>query len=50
MMKKITKKKLLYFLKDEKKAMKEYHKYGFHNLEEDEREHYNYLFKLKKMV
>lgn len=45
-----SKKKVKYLIKDEKKAAKEYHRYGFHNLEKDERKHKKYLQKkLKKM-
>ena len=42
-MTKLTKKKIEYFIKDEKKATKEYHKYGLHNLEKDERSHAKFL-------
>lgn len=50
MAKKLTKKKLQYFIKDEKHAVKEYHHYGLHNLEKDERKHKKFLEKkLKKM-
>jgi len=44
---KITKKKLNYFIADEKKATSEYHKYGFHNLEKDERKHGKFLKKMR---
>jgi hypothetical protein len=44
-MAKLTKKKLKYFIADEKKAVKEYHKYGLHTLEKDERKHMKYLKK-----
>jgi hypothetical protein len=43
-----TKAKLKYFLKDEKKAVKEYHKYGLHNLEKDEAKHRRFLAKKLK--
>lgn len=50
-MAKLTKKKVKYFIKDEKMATKEYHRYGLHNLEKDERKHFRYLKKkLRKMV
>jgi hypothetical protein len=45
---KLTKAKIKYFIKDEKKATKEYHKYGLHNLEKDERKHMNFLKKKVK--
>jgi len=44
-MTKLTQKKISYFIKDEKKATKEYHKYGLHNLEKDERKHMKFLIK-----
>jgi hypothetical protein len=44
---KLTKKKLAYFIADEKKAVREYHKYGLHNLEKDERKHEHWLMKKK---
>lgn len=45
-----SKKKVKYFIKDEKHAAKEYHKYELHNLEKDERKHKKFLQKkLKKM-
>lgn len=45
-----SKKKMKYFISDEKKAVKEYHKYKLHNLEKDERKHKKFLQKkLKKM-
>ena len=47
---KLTKKKIKYFISDEKKATKEYHKYGLHNLERDERKHKNFLIKKLKGV
>jgi hypothetical protein len=43
MVTKMSKKKLAYFIADEKKAQKEYHKYGLHNLEKDERKHMKFL-------
>lgn len=42
---KLTKKKIKYFIKDERNAVKEYHKYGLHNLEKDERKHKSFLLK-----
>jgi hypothetical protein len=46
--KKLTKKKVNYFIKDEKKASKEYHEYGLHSLARDEAKHKRYLTKLKR--
>ena len=40
---KLTKAKLKYFIKDEKKAVKEYHKFGLHGLERSERGHSKFL-------
>jgi hypothetical protein len=40
---KLTKKKLKYFIKDEKKAVKEYRKYGLNNLARDEARHRKFL-------
>jgi len=45
----LSKKKLAYFIEDEKKATKEYHKYGLHNLEKDERKHMKFLKNKAKM-
>lgn len=45
-MKKLTKRKLKSFIKDEMMATREYHKYGLHNLEKDERKHHEFLKKL----
>ena len=49
---KVTKKKLKYWIKDEKMAAKEYHKYGFHHLAKSEESHARFheklLRKLKK--
>ena len=48
-MSKLTKKKLRYFIADEKKAVKEYRKYGLGNLAKDEAKHRKFLMKkLKK--
>lgn len=47
-MARLTKKKIDYFIKDEKKATKEYHKYGLHDLEKDERRHAKFLLAKKK--
>jgi rubrerythrin len=45
-----SKKKLKYFIKDEKQASKTYIKYGFPNLAKDERKHKRFLQKkLKRM-
>ena len=44
---KITKKKVNYFISDEKKASKEYHKYGFHSIAKDEESHERYFENLK---
>jgi hypothetical protein len=44
----ITKKKLQYLIKDERKASKEYHKLGFHNLAKDENKHRIFLEKYIK--
>src|SRR4030066_2035833 len=40
---KLSKKKLKYFIKDEKKASKEYRKYGLNNLAKDEYKHRKFL-------
>lgn len=45
MKKKLTCKKEKYFLKDEKKAAREYHEYGLHELEKDERKHKRFFQK-----
>lgn len=45
---KLTKKKIKYFIKDEKKAVKEYRKYRLFNLARDEAKHSKFLrMKLK---
>lgn len=50
MAKKITCERLKHLIKDERKASKEYHKYGFHSLGKDESHHMHFLLKkLKKM-
>jgi hypothetical protein len=56
MVHKLTEAKVKYFIKDEKKATKEYRKYGLTNLSNDEAGHRGYLEgllkaskKLKKM-
>jgi hypothetical protein len=46
----ISKKKLKYFIKDEKKAAKEYRKYGFPCLAKDESKHRRFLQKKLKEV
>jgi len=49
-MAKLTKKKLKFFIADEKHADKEYRHYGLPNLAKDERKHKRFLTKkLKKM-
>jgi len=45
---KLSKAKLKYFIKDEKKAVKEYHKFGLHGLEKSERGHAKLLKGLLK--
>lgn len=46
----LTKKKLRYFIADEKKAVREYNRYGLHILAKDEAKHRRYLMKrLSKM-
>ena len=45
-MKKLTEKKIKYFLKDEKKATKEYYSYGLPRLARDEAKHAKF-FKAK---
>jgi hypothetical protein len=42
---KLNKAKIKYFIKDEKKAIKDYHKYGLHNLAKDEAKHMKFLKK-----
>lgn len=50
-MTKISKKMLKYFIKDEKKAVKEYRKYGLVKLARDEARHRRFLIKkLKKQL
>ena len=47
---KLTKKKIKYFMADEKKATSEYKKYGLPNLAKDEAKHRKFLIgKLKKL-
>jgi hypothetical protein len=46
-MAKLSKKKIKYFMKDEKKAVAEYKKYGLYNLAKDESKHYYFLKRLK---
>lgn len=41
----LTRKKLRYFIADEKKAVKEYNKYGLHILAKDEAKHRRFLIK-----
>jgi hypothetical protein len=47
-MKKLTKAKLKYFIADEKKATKEYKKYGLPGLAHDESKHRRFLLKKLK--
>jgi hypothetical protein len=47
---KLTKKKLKYFIMDEKKAAKEYRKYGLSNLAKDESKHRIFLQKKLREV
>jgi len=42
---KISKHRLKYLIKDEKKSAREYRKYGFHNLAKDESRHRKFLLK-----
>lgn len=44
-MTRLTKKKLRYFIKDEKKSVKEYRKYGLSRLAKDEAKHRRFLIK-----
>ena len=46
---KLTPKKLKYFIADEKKANKEYRKYGLPNLARDEAKHRRFLIKRLKL-
>ena len=48
MKKKLTKKKIDYFIKDEKHATKEYKAYGLKSLSKDEAGHAKFLKKLEK--
>jgi hypothetical protein len=47
---KLNKKKIKYFIADEKKAVREYHKYGLHGLAYDEKRHMKYLRKKYKLL
>lgn len=50
MAKKLSLKRLKYLIKDEKKASKEYSKYGFKGLAKDEARHRKFLLRrLKRM-
>jgi len=49
-MKKPTKKRLEYLIKDEEKATKEYAKYGFKSLSKDEARHKKFLEKKLDMI
>lgn len=42
---KVSKARLRYLIRDEKKAAKEYRKYGYGNLAKDERRHRRFLIK-----
>lgn len=46
--KNLTCKKIHYFMKDEKKASKEYKEYGLPKLAKQEDEHYKFFKKLEK--
>lgn len=46
--KRLTPKKIAYFMKDEKKASKEYKELGLSKLARDEKSHYDFFKKLKK--
>jgi hypothetical protein len=45
---KLTKNKIRYFIKDERKATKEYKNYGLFNLAKDEAKHRRFLIKKLK--
>jgi hypothetical protein len=45
---KLTKAKILYFIKDEKKAAKIYKNYNLKSLSKDEQRHYKFFQKLNK--
>jgi hypothetical protein len=45
-----TKKQIKYFIADEKKAVKEYKKYGFPSLAKDEAKHRKFLMKKMKAM
>lgn len=47
---KLTRKKIKYFVRDEKKAVKEYRRYGLKKLARQEAEHKKYLIKRLKRV
>lgn len=45
--KKTSCKKLSYYIEDERKASKDYHKRGFHSIARDESRHAEYFKKIK---
>jgi len=48
--KKLTKAKIRYFIRDERKAVKEYRRFGLHHLAKDEAKHKTFLKrKLRRM-
>jgi len=49
-MKKITKKKLKMFIKDEKEGIKEYKEHGLYNLAKDEAKHKKFLEQKLKAI
>lgn len=48
MAKRASCKKINAYIKDEEMAIRDYHKLGYHGLEQDEREHKEFFEKLKK--
>jgi hypothetical protein len=46
----LTRKKIKFFIKDEKQAAKEYHAYGLDNLAKDESKHKRFLAKKLKQM
>jgi hypothetical protein len=44
----LTKKKTDYFIADETKAEKEYHRFGFHSIARDEGKHKKYFQRIKE--
>jgi len=47
-MKKLSRKKIQYFIKDERKAAKEYKRLGLPGLAKDEKKHMNFFKMLKR--